>query len=130
VVIFAAAKQAFQHAVALSGYFVVLSTLVIVFPAVVRSATVETFDGVNGGRAACGRGVVAEHVAPGALDQSRAIPTMNERDLSTKHVYTLLGGSLGDEVPFVDVCNEYSGGLLSREDRVALPVGGGTDEGV
>jgi hypothetical protein len=128
--IFAAAKQALQHAIALSGYFVVLSTLVVVFPAVVRSATVVAFDGINGGRAACGRGIVTEHVAPGALDQGWAIPAMNECDLSTKHVDTLLGGLLGDEVTFVNICDEDSGGLLPGEDWVALPVRRGTDEGL
>jgi hypothetical protein len=68
VVIFAAAKQAFQHTVAPSRYFVALSTLVVVFPAIVRRAAAEAFDGVNGGRTACGGGIVAEHVAPGTLD--------------------------------------------------------------
>jgi hypothetical protein len=58
-----AAEQAFQHAVALPRDFVVLCAFVVMFPAVVRSTTAVTFDGVNGGLAACGRGVVAEHVA-------------------------------------------------------------------
>jgi hypothetical protein len=38
---------------------------------------------------------------------------MDERNLPAKHVYTLLGGALGDEVSVVYVCDEDGGGLFS-----------------
>jgi hypothetical protein len=63
VVVLIAAKQAFQHAVTLPRDFVVFRAFVIMLPSVVRSTTAVAFDGVNGGLTACGRGVVAEHVA-------------------------------------------------------------------
>jgi hypothetical protein len=53
---------------------------------------------------------------------------MDERDLSTKHVYAFFGGSLGDKVALVYVCNEDCGGVLPGVNGVALPMGGGANE--
>jgi hypothetical protein len=55
---------------------------------------------------------------------------MYESDLSTKHVDPLFGGSLGNDITIIDVSNEDCGGRFPGEDGVALPVGGGADEGL
>jgi hypothetical protein len=89
----------------------------------------EAFDGVNGSFAADGRGVVAQHMTPGALNKRRAVAAMDERDLPAKHVDTLLGSALGDDVSVVYVRDKNGGGVLSQEYRVALPVRGSTYEG-
>jgi hypothetical protein len=86
--------------------------LVIMFPAVMCSAATEALNGVDWGLAAGGCGVVTQHVAPRALNEGRAVTAMDERDLPAKHVDTLLGGALVDDVPIVYVCNEDGGGLL------------------
>jgi hypothetical protein len=94
------------------------------------SAASEALNRVDWGFAPSGSGVVAEHVATGALDQGRAVATVDKRNLATKHVHPLFGGPLRDEVPFVDVGDEHGGGVLPREYGVTLPVGGSTYKSV
>jgi hypothetical protein len=99
------------------------------FPAVMRSAASEAFNGVNWFFAAGGCGVVTQHVTPGALHKGRAIAAVDERNLPAKHVDTLFGGTLRDDVSVVNICNKDCGGRLPREDWVTLPVRRSTDEG-
>jgi hypothetical protein len=107
---------------------VIFGAFVIVFPAVVCGAASEALNRVDRCFASRGRGVVAEHVATGALDQRRAIAAMDERNLAAKHINSLFGGTLGDQVTVVNVCDEDGGGVLPRKNGVTLPVRGGANE--
>jgi hypothetical protein len=74
MVVLIAAEQAFQHAVALSRYFVVLRAFVVMLPAVMCSTAAVAFNGVNWGLTACGRGVVC-HGSDGKVPDSAVMTT-------------------------------------------------------
>jgi hypothetical protein len=74
--------------------------------------------------ALCGRCIVAEFMAPGALDEGRMIPRAYKFDLSPEHAHPLARCLLADSVVLVKNSRDHCSCLFREVEGVALPVGG------